>query len=205
MNSVLVFDIETALGILKRGEQPQINPATGTPYEYVNSFDDHSNPPAVTGTWDCVAGVPPMSFYFQEQLPILARIIEQRRWVASFNGISFDAPKLANFGLDIPKWKHFDLAAVLKELTGEYVSLDALAAVNLGSKKTGSGADAPLAWQRYKADPEKYQEDLWALLAYCMADCWLLWRLLMRVEKKGELIHPKLGRAVKLELPEGMV
>lgn len=203
MNAI-VIDCETSRAILKRGEQPEINPVTLLPYIYTDSFDDHTNAPAVTGVWDCAAGYPPQRFYFQEQLHLLAKEIEQRRWVVSFNGISFDAPKLALVGVDIPAWKHFDLAVALREASGEYVSLDALAVANLGSRKNGSGKDSPLMWQRYQADPTRVG-DLWTLLGYVMSDCWITWRLLMRVVKHGELLHPKLGQKVKVELPEGFV
>lgn len=203
MNSVLVLDIETAFAILKKGEQPEINPATGQSYEYVTSFDDHDNAPAVTGIWDCAAGVKPVRFFFQEQLPELAKLIEQRSFVVTFNGDSFDLPKLARADLEIPKWKSLDLAVILRAASGEYVSLDALAEANLGTKKSGNGADAPKMWQRYKADPIKYQSDLWELIDYCAGDCWITWRLLMRAVRDGELMHPKLGRKVRVELPEG--
>lgn len=200
--NALVVDIETAKAILntKRGEQPEINPATGKSYEYVTAFDDHSNPPAVVGVWDCSGESKPVRFFFAEQFDELRKLIERREWIVTFNGDGFDLPKLARAGVEVPKWKSLDLATLLKEATGEFCALGALAESNLvGVGKSGSGADAPLMWQRYIADPKKYFGDIWSLIDYCNHDVWLTWRLYMTALKLGGLKHPKTGTRISIE------
>jgi uncharacterized protein YprB with RNaseH-like and TPR domain len=197
--NALIIDIETALAILKRGEQPEINPVTGEPYRYANGFDDHDNPPAVTGVWDCYEGKP-VRFYFQEQLPDLQKLVDQRQHVVTFNGDSFDLPKLARYGCEVPRWKSVDLAALLNKATHMYCKLDDLARVNLGTSKSGNGAEAPKLWQRYQADPRGRLCDLWELVDYAMNDVWITWRLYMRALRNGELNHPRTGGPVRLSL-----
>lgn len=197
--NALVLDIEVALAILKRGETMEINPVTGELYRYANGFDDHDNPPSVTGVWDCYEGKP-VRFYFQEQLPELAKLIQQREYVVTFNGDSFDLPKLARYGCDVPKWKSVDLAVMLNRATGMYCKLDDLARVNLGTTKSGNGADAPKLWQRYQADPRGRLCDLWELVDYCMSDVWISWRIYMRALKQGYLIHPRTMNKVEINV-----
>lgn len=197
--NALIIDIEVALAILKRGEQPEINPVTGEPYRYAAGFDDHNNPPSVTGVWDCYEGKP-VRFFFQEQLPNLQKIVEQRQHVVTFNGDSFDLPKLARYGCEIPKWKSIDLAVLLNQATGAYCKLDDLARVNLGTTKSGNGAEAPKLWQRFQADPKGRLCDLHELIEYAMTDVWISWRIYMRALKQGYLIHPRTMQQVEINV-----
>ena len=201
--SALVLDIESAKAVLKRGERPEINPVTEMPYEYVNGFDAPDMGISVIGTWDLLTNEPP-DWYFGTQIEEMGKAIEQRGYVVTYNGDGFDLPHIAHAGLDIPKWKSIDMAAMLYEMTGVRCSLGDLAMRNLNIGKSGSGKDAPLVWQRYCADRFNYQFELANLVNYCRQDVGVTRRLFLRALKNGGLEHPKTGSFVALTMPEGL-
>lgn len=200
--NAIVLDIETARGILKNGEAPEINYASGQPYEYASGFDDHTNPPAITCIWDCTGQNKPQSLYLEKDLPELNDLIRMRDYVVTFNGDGFDLPILRHAGLDIPERKSIDLAKILFDKTGKRSKLETVALKNLSGgnfKKPMAGAEAPKIWQRFQASPLAHLAEFCELVEYCHHDVWLTWRLYMNARKHGGLRN-SYGDFIQMEI-----
>lgn len=200
--SAIILDIEAAKGILKEGEQPEMNWETGAPYEYANGFDDHTNPPAIVCAWDCSGDGMPQRLYLREDLNELRDLITRSQHVVTFNGQGFDLPKLANCGVEVPTYKSIDLAELMLQATGKRSKLETVAKKNITGgvlAKPMSGAEAPKIWQRFQANPTKYLAEFRRLVEYCHHDVWLTWRLYMTARKQGGLRN-SYGDFIKMEL-----
>ena len=72
------------------------------------------------------------------------------------------------------------------------LNLDALAGMNLGMKKSGHGADAPINWQS-----GKYGE----VIDYCLEDTRITKRLVDKVLRFGSLIDPRTNGKFHIRRP----
>jgi hypothetical protein len=70
--------------------------------------------------------------------------------------------------------------------------LDAMAAANLGARKTGTGALAPVQWQRGERG---------SVIDYCANDIALEKKLFDKIIADGILISPKDGSTMKIRRP----
>jgi DEAD/DEAH box helicase domain-containing protein len=99
---------------------------------------------------------------FEPDLKKLWPILETADVIIGFNTDGFDLPALSPYYVgDLKKLPSLDLLAVITDVTGHRISLDAVAKETLGTQKSGDGLDAI----RY------FEEKQFDLLAkYCMKD-----------------------------------
>ena len=133
--------------------------------------------------------------YFEDSLPAFQEIVNQAETIVGFNSVSFDDELMEANGIKIKTT--YDLLCEVRVASGQppfYTpgltrggySLNALAAANIGKKKTGSGALAPILWQQGKKDE---------VVEYCLNDVDLTLQLYF---KRHHLIDPTNGTILKL-------
>ena len=98
----------------------------------------------------------------------------------------------SGYDILVEMWIAAGLAPVFQMGTHGGFGLDATAARNLGTKKTGSGALAPVSWQRGQ---------IGAVIDYCMEDVRLTRKLLDKILRGGKLLDPRGGGELKLRRP----
>jgi DEAD/DEAH box helicase domain-containing protein len=117
--------------------------------------------------------------------------------IIGFNSVKFDVPVLqAYVNNPLSSFPHFDILEKIKHAFGKRISLNNLAQVNLGKKKTDIGLNAVKYY--YQGD----QESLKKLKKYCEADVLITKNLYDFVLKKRGLEIPdkKTKRASWLDL-----
>ena len=128
---------------------------------------------------------------------------QKRDLFVGFNSIPFDSELLeACWELKIPHteqydilremWKGANMSTTFSPRTHGGFSLDATAEKNLDEKKSGSGANAPIHWQKGKVGN---------VVDYCLKDVWLTKRLFDRVLKTGALLSPKTDQPLSMRKP----
>lgn len=198
--SALIYDIEIKRCI-PSGGTAEFNPKTGRPYEYCEGWHDYKGMGiAVLAVWDCERSV---SLVFDEgSLDEFAALVQQRQYVCGFNIRNFDNRICAAFGVEIPRWKTFDvyrealIAAGLDpdERTPGGRKLNDFARVNFGLQKRENGADAPKMYQR---------GELFRLINYCIDDTMLERRVFERA-RRGTLLDPVTGQVLNLNVPQAL-
>lgn len=137
------------------------------------------------------------------------RLVADRELIIGFNNRRFDDKLCAANGITIPDEKAYDMlqelwrAANLSDSTYSSAThanfgLDRTCRVNLGLAKSGTGALAPILYQR---------RQLGQLVDYCLNDIFLEVELLeLIVQNRGKLIDPRSGTgALRLALPRGFL
>lgn len=186
MNAV-VYDAEIVKCIPSRGEP--IDPAL----QYCAGWQDHANMGiAVVCAYDLLEEQP--RIFLEDNLAAFAALAGQRQHVIGFNSSRFDDQLLAANGVEVITTYDVlaELRAVVRDPRAPGRKLDDICRVNLGAEKTGSGALAPVLWQRGKRG---------AVIDYCMRDVMLTVGL---VRKLPSLIDPVSGRRVWLRTLPGM-
>jgi len=118
--------------------------------------------------------------YFDEgQEGELIKVLDSFDLIVGHNVLDFDFLVLSPY-YDSDTINHFrpktlDALDYLKKITGRYISLDELAQLNIGEKKTMNGADAPKLWRSEKRD---------IVRAYCKNDVELLRKVYLQGKKK---------------------
>lgn len=131
-------------------------------------------------------------------------LVDASDWVAGFNIINFDNKVCAANGIAVPEGKSYDILRAIWKAAGldptifnskthGGFSLDAVADLNLGRKKTGHGALAPIEWQQGKYG---------SVIDYCLEDVRLEARLLNQILNEGKLMNPKDGKVLHIERPQ---
>lgn len=130
--------------------------------------------------------------------------LASERLVIGFNSIGFDdkvvnaaVPEAGNavqsgYDLLVEMWVAAGLAPTFQMGTHGGFGLDATCTRNLGSKKTGNGALAPVMWQR---------GEIGAVIDYCMEDVRLTKKLLDRILRAGKLLDPRGSGELKIRRP----
>lgn len=195
---MLVYDLEIIKAICKDNEKrlPGI--------EYCAGFDDFDNMGIATVCcYDFKENRPRV--FTATNLSAFFELCSQRNLLVSFNGLSFDNNVLRVHHPDLFRFQEifhpdrcFDIYAEIKKAvhsTKLYgTNLAAMAKANLNSQgKTGSGALAPVNWQR-----GHYGE----VIDYCLQDAMLTARLLKRIMLQQYLFHPRTGDRIPLRVPE---
>jgi len=133
-----------------------------------------------------------------------ASLIESRELLIGFNSITFDNQLIyRNWRKDIDPARCYDilreawagagLGPVFAPSTHGGYSLDAMAEANLGQKKSGHGALAPVQWQRGERG---------AVIDYCLQDIALTKKLFDKVLATGSLVNPKrAGELIYMKAP----
>lgn len=202
-NSVLVYDIEIKRCVPDsrnaNGINAEINPVTGLSYEYCKGWEDYAGMDvAVLAVWDCERSV--STIYDESTIGQFAELVRQRQLVTGFNVLKFDHRICEVFGVEIPKWKTFDvyreslIACGLNpdERTPGGRNLNEFARVNFGAQKIRNGADAPKMYQR---------GEIFDLINYCIDDT-MLERRLFEKARRGQLIDPVTRKTLELNVPE---
>lgn len=138
--------------------------------------------------------------FLKDNFPIFQALIDNSDLLVGFNNIPFDNNLLRANGIHINDDKCYDLLREQWRAAGlgdEFrypshvgFSLDATAKANLQEAKTGSGALAPIQWQR-----GNYGD----VIDYCLMDVTLTSRLFALVRLEGELVDPRDG-SVRLKM-----
>lgn len=192
----IVYDIEIAKAIADRGS-PRIDGI-----EYCDGWQDHANMGissiVALQRWDYRYRI-----FMNDNLGEFARLVEEADRIVGFNSIPFDNAVCRANGVDVPDEKSYDILRevwIAAGLTPAFsypshigFSLDALSAVNLGRKKTGHGALAPVQFQR---------GEYGSLLDYNMNDVWLTDRLYSIVKSGQGLDDPRSpGKLLPVRVP----
>lgn len=99
---------------------------------------------------------------FETDLSKLWPVLEQADLIIGFNLDGFDLPAIsAYYHGDIKKLPTLDMLAVIKDVIGHRISLDALAKETLGVQKSGAGLDAIKYYE---------EKEFQKLASYCMRD-----------------------------------
>lgn len=141
-------------------------------------------------------------FAFEErEMEELAALFRQANRLVGFSMNRYDVPVLNRYfqglsdvaGLDLWQKERVDLLAEIEAATGARIGLDRLAWANLGTGKTGHGAEAIDLYRN--GEMEK-------LKAYCLKDVELTKELYDLCKKNKFLLVPdrKSGEMVKVEL-----
>ena len=132
-----------------------------------------------------------------------ALVDNQENRLLGFNNWKFDDELVKTIGVELPKERSLDLLRKIWQANrldpdnfnprthGGY-GLDACAQINLGIGKSGSGAFAPVLWQRGR---------IGQVIDYCIRDVMLTYQLYIRA-KQGIFTDPKTGRVIDLKIEE---
>lgn len=190
----IVYDLEIKKSILKKGEDriPGI--------EYCNGWDDHANMGiSVLCALDQRSGQ--YHFFDDKNHGHFFDLCEGRKCIG-FNNLMFDDKVIGESWRPLSRslevvdllniiWCSLNLDPFIFDYnTHGGLSLDALCEANLGLKKSGNGAWAPVLWQQ-----GRYAE----LYSYCQRDVFLTSKLIEVWFEKGGLIDPRTKRLIRMK------
>jgi len=183
---MLVYDLEIEKAILAKGEKKIEG------IEYCKGWGDHKGMGmSVLVVYDYVERQ--YRIFMRDNIEEFARLVASREYIIGFNHERFDNKVIeAVFGITIPKEKNFDIMravwAAVSDAKGvsehkmhKGYGLDPLSIANLGLKKNGNGAHAPIWWQRGK---------IGLTTDYCLQDVNLTRRLLDLIMNAPSIIDP---------------
>lgn len=183
----VVYDIEIKKAILGKNESPIEG------IEYCAGWQDHANM-GISSIAAYDYAQDRYRLFMDDNLGEFYTLCQSRDVIVTFNGLSFDNKVVNAQGQNITEEpaKHYDLLVEIWAAAGlgpqfKYpshigFSLDACAEANMGQRKTGNGAHAPVQFQR---------GEYGALIDYNLTDVWLTKRLFDRVMDNGQLIDPR--------------
>lgn len=118
----------------------------------------------------------------ENQKEEMKKLFSERSILVGFSSNKFDVPILAHYlDLDLQSYPRLDISDEIEVRTGRLVSLNDLAHYNLGTKKTGTGMQAPVLYAQGKMDELK---------EYCQKDVEITKNLFEKIKKEGEIIIP---------------
>ena len=185
MINAIVYDIEIVKAIPGKGEAPIEG------IEYCKGWHDHAGMGvSVIGVYDFVEDR--FRVFCQDNFIEFFGLTANRKYLVSFNGVSFDNKVLNNqwTGLN-DKWQmpvdgQYDLLQEIWSAYGQRFKgsgLDAMCEANGLGGKTGNGALAPVHWQQGK---------IGSVIDYCLQDVKLT-RDLFLLSQRGNIKNPKGG------------
>lgn len=131
-------------------------------------------------------------FFCDDNKDQFVELFKVRKVFVGFNNISFDNKVLkACWGIEIPEERTYDILAKLRKIQGHFKvsSLDKYCKANVGMGKEGSGADAPIHWQR---------GEYGSLFDYVFYDVMMTKELMDRIMVDGCIMDPKTGESVSI-------
>ncbi len=193
----IIYDIEILRAIPDRdGKQIQ-------GIEYCEGWKDHANMGiSCIGVWDYVEER--ARVFGMESLDAFLDLCDDRDLLIGFNNIPFDNAVInaTRNATVMDEGKSYDLLREIWRAAGlpiEFdfkthggVGLDAMCERNFGTKKTGTGAHAPVLWQ---------QGNYCQVIDYCLNDIRLTKQMMDQVLAKGPLINSKTGLPMMLRQP----
>lgn len=171
----VVYDIETELPALKKGEAPDWG------VTYASRFDPAEMGVSVLCAFDSIDGS--YHVYLEDNLQDFAEIAWGADLLVGFNNIRFDNQALAARGIHLDSSRCYDLLQEIRTArAGNFAghSLGAMCERNLNEPKTESGAMAPINWQKGRRG---------TVIDYCLRDVHLT-RKLFEAVFDGPLISP---------------
>ena len=197
--SILIYDTEIQRAVITKPEEQEQAREIGI--QFVASWGDFAGmgvaclcAPTLSDCLKAESGemLYKESMHFTEShLGNVEWYFEQFAYHVSFNGEGFDAPLLKANGVFLNPKKSYDILSHWRYATGKRIKMDDLAKANGLTGKSGSGADAPLLFQR---------RQMVELLTYCYEDCRQTGLLFAKILRDGFLLNPD-GRKVKLPQP----
>jgi len=189
--SAIVLDLEIEKAILGKNELPQEG------VEYCSGWGDCLGMGiACVCVYDYL--LDEWLVFHKANMPELARLVDDRDLVVGFNNISFDNRVLRAHGVDIDKYKCYDIFHKARKAVGGWTSrgmgLNNFALANGCGSKNGNGHLAPILWQR--GEREK-------VVRYCRNDVQMTKALFDKVCRDGELQDPRGEhfRMIQMERP----
>ena len=184
--NILIYDTEIKKAIPSGQRDPDV--------KYCNGWTDYAGMGiSVITAADYSTGR--FHVFLNDNKEGFAKAVSNADVIVGFNQINFDNNVvLANWGIQIPKEKNFDiLAEIWKALGGRKkgYGLDAICKANFGIEKTGDGALAPVLWQQKKAGE---------VIDYCMNDTKMTQLVFEKIRKDGFLLDPvKEGQKILIQ------
>jgi len=180
----VIYDCEIIKGIPKKDEQPLPD------IEYCEGWRDFDN----MGISVICAHESDVGYrvFLKDNFHEFVELLNRADVVVGFNSLAFDNRLIEANGMPVvddktydilvETWKAEGLTAFFQYPSHVGYSLDAIAAANLGMKKSGNGALAPVDWQR---------GNYGAVIDYCLRDVILTKRIFDQIIKTGSIVSPK--------------
>lgn len=194
--NAIAYDCEIKKSILGSNEKPLPG------VEYCAGWRDFKHMGvSCVGAYDFMTGQ--TRLFMDDNYDEFKKLIEERDVIISFNGDAFDgALVFETLGIVVPEAKSYDILAEMWEADGlgrafsssknSGFGLDRTCDVNLGLRKSGHGALAPVLYQR-----GRFGE----LVDYCLNDIHMTRSLVELIVLQGGVIkHPKLNDGTKLTM-----
>lgn len=193
MNAI-IYDCEIIKAIPSKG----VPPVDGI--KYCEGWHDHANMGvSVIGAYDYANDR--YRVFLRDNFAEFQALVDSRKIIIGFNSLSFDNRLCAESeGITVPNDKSWDLLVEIWRAAGLGpkfkspshlgYSLDAVSEANLGQKKSGNGAMAPVLWQK-----GQYGE----VIDYCLQDVVLTKKNVDRAIR-NELINPKTGKILSINV-----
>lgn len=187
---MIIYDIEIQNLI------PDKNKENLPDFKYCGGWDDHFGMGlACAVTYDTARGE--FRIFDEFMIDELRKTLTRAETVVGFNILKFDNKVLAAYEISIESGKCYDLLVEIAKGAGtpndfKGLGLNAVCKATLGIEKTGSGADAPILYQRGR---------LGELHDYCMADVRLTKQLLDKIADCGHVINPRTGKWIRVQRP----
>jgi hypothetical protein len=192
---MLIYDCEIKKAIRRSSEQAIEG------IEYCDGWHDYDN----MGI-SCIVAYDAIESRYRvfcdDNMADFQKLVDRHDIIVGFNSLGFDNKLCAANGITVTREKSYDLLAevwVGAGLAPAYqgpshagYGLDALCEVNLGMKKSGHGAVAPVQWQR---------GEIGAVIDYCVMDVNLTKELLNHVLVRGTVKSPKDGKILTVRRP----
>jgi hypothetical protein len=182
---MLIYDIEIEKAILGKNEKPLEGIA------YCKGWDDHAAMGvSCIGVYDYEEDR--YRIFMGDNLRAFGKLVAERWPIVGFNSIAFDNAVMTHHGVKIAEadsydilvelWRGAGLAPKFTYPTHMGFGLDAVCMANFGIGKTGSGAHAPVLFQK-----KLYGE----LIDYCLTDVHRTKKLLDKIIAAGYLLDPR--------------
>lgn len=182
---MLVYDLEILNAIPEREGKPEAG------IQYCDGWEDYQGMGvAVACCYDYVTDR--YRVFCQDNLTDFKTLVSSTECVVGYNNHRFDDHVMEAAGITVPPEKSYDILQEIWRglgLNSDYKSethggygLEALSEANFGITKNGSGAVAPLLWQRGQVG---------TVIDYCLHDVFLTKKLLDRIIQSGALASPK--------------
>jgi DEAD/DEAH box helicase domain-containing protein len=192
---MLIYDIEIVNAVPPRDgvKEEGIN--------YCAGWSDHKGMGiAVLGVYDYVRDC--ARVFCKDNLSEFAELITKHDVLIGFNNLRFDNPILLANNVPINNVPCYDLfIEIQRGLELDFndprqrragYSLQAVAYANFRLSKSGSGAEAPQAWQRGR---------IGSVIDYCLFDVYLTKRLIDRIIRAGALTDPLDAHPIPIRRP----
>jgi hypothetical protein len=176
---MIIFDIE-----IKYAIPPKNSAERKIGFNYCKGWEDYAGMGiACIGVWDYRTDSPRV--FGDDDLEDFQKFVDSQDIAVGFNNNRFDNNVLRAGGVVIPANKSYDILHEIYSALGSYQKgcrLDDIVKANFSNaEKTGSGADAPLLWQKGFHT---------RVIDYCLNDVRLTKMILDKILRFGHINNP---------------